>query len=103
MNTNFKNLMDFLTYFKDEETCQKYFEQIRFRDGEYCPHCHHTQVYKFSKGKRYRCAKCKKDFTIKIGSFLLSDSGKYLRFPLVDRKRKEPDKLPDSIPPNQTS
>jgi len=60
--------MEFLAYFKDEETCQKYFEQIRFRDGEYCPHCKHTIIYRYSKGKRYRCARCKKDFTIKIGT-----------------------------------
>lgn len=68
MTTNFKTLMDFLAVFKDEQTCQKYFAQIRFKDGAYCPHCAHSEIYTFSNGKRYRCAKCKKDFTIKTGT-----------------------------------
>jgi len=37
-------------------------------NGEYCPHCGHTSIYAFSGGKRYRCAKCKQDFTIKTGT-----------------------------------
>ncbi len=62
---NFKTLIDFLAYFKDEKTCVEYFTNLRFRDGEYCPHCAYTKIHKFSDGKRYRCAKCKQDFTIK--------------------------------------
>lgn len=65
MDTNFKTLIQFTTYFKDEQTCQAYFEQIRFKDGEYCVHCGHTKINRFKDGKRFRCAKCKKDFTIK--------------------------------------
>lgn len=67
MNTPFafKSLADFLDYFKDEETCVQHFIKIRFRDGAYCPHCGHKDVYQFQDGKRYRCAKCKQDFTIK--------------------------------------
>lgn len=61
----FKSLPEFLDYFQDEETCVQHFTQIRFRDGAYCPHCGHKEVYQFSGGKRYRCAKCKQDFTIK--------------------------------------
>ena len=61
----YKTLVEFLKAFKDEETCQKYFEQIRFAKGEYCPHCNHGKINRFADGKRFRCAKCKKDFTIK--------------------------------------
>lgn len=64
----YKTLIDFLAHFKDEETCKKYFEQIRFKDGDYCPHCNHSKINRFSDGKRYRCASCKKDFTIKTGT-----------------------------------
>src|SRR5712671_4371981 len=64
----FKTLAEFLEYFKDEETCRAHFAGIRFRNGEYCPHCGHTTVYTFSGGKRYRCAGCKQDFTIKTGT-----------------------------------
>ena len=64
----FKTLADFLGHFKDEETCKKHFTAIRFRDGEYCAHCGHKTVYSFSGGKRYRCAKCRQDFTIKTNT-----------------------------------
>src|SRR5580658_8403365 len=64
----FKTLAEFLEYFKDEEICREHFAQIRFRNGEFCPHCGHTDVYTFSNGKRYRCAKCRQDFTIKTGT-----------------------------------
>src|SRR5438094_4988844 len=64
----FKTLAEFLEYFKDEETCREHFAAIRFRNGEYCPHCGHTEIYTFSNGKRYRCAKCRQDFTIKTGT-----------------------------------
>ena len=65
METKYKTLADFLDHFKDEATCQKYFEAMRFRDGDYCPHCGHTHINRFKDGKRFRCASCKQDFTIK--------------------------------------
>lgn len=64
----FKTLAEFMDYFKDEETCREHFTTIRFRNGEYCPHCKHDKIYSFSNGKRYRCAKCRQDFTIKTGT-----------------------------------
>jgi transposase-like protein len=88
----FKTLAEFMAHFHDEEACREHFAAIRFAKGEYCPHCNHNEIYKFSGGKRYRCAKCKQDFTIKTGTvfgeskiplqkwfiaiYLLSTSGK---------------------------
>jgi transposase-like protein len=62
--TEFKTLAEFMDYFCDEATCVRHFTESRFRDGEYCPHCHHKKIYKCGNGKRYQCAKCKQDFTI---------------------------------------
>jgi transposase-like protein len=64
----FKTLTEFTDYFCDEATCVKHFTSIRFANGEYCPHCGHTEIYAFSSGKRYRCKSCKQDFTIKTGT-----------------------------------
>ncbi len=64
----FKSLTEFVDHFKDEATCREHFAKIRFRDGEYCPHCGHSEIYRFKSGARYRCAKCKVDFTIKTGT-----------------------------------
>src|ERR1039457_6262266 len=70
MNTTFafKTLTEFTDYFSSEEVCRQHFTAIRFADGEYCPHCGHTEIYTFKDGKRYRCAKCKQDVTIKTGT-----------------------------------
>lgn len=65
---NFKTLAQFLTAFSTEEACNKHFERIRFAKGEFCPHCKHDKIMRFSDGKRYRCHKCKMDFTIKTGT-----------------------------------
>jgi len=64
----FKTLAQFMATFPDEAACRKYFEGIRFAKGDYCPHCKHTQIMRFSDGKRYRCHKCRRDFTIKTGT-----------------------------------
>ncbi len=64
----FKSLAEFIGHFKDEETCKQHFAGIRFRNGEYCAHCGHKTIYTFSGGKRYRCGKCKQDFTIKTNT-----------------------------------
>ena len=64
----FKTLTDFMDYFCDEAACVAHFTETRFRDGEYCPHCQHDKIYKCANGKRYQCAKCKQDFTIKTGT-----------------------------------
>src|ERR1700722_14146033 len=68
MKAEFKTLAQFLAYFRDEETCRKYFESIRFAKGDFCPHCKHKKIHRFADGKRYRCAKCKQDFTVKTGT-----------------------------------
>ena len=65
---NFKTLTEFTDYFREEETCVAHYTNIRFGNGKYCPHCGHTEVYTFKDGKRYRCADCKQDFTIRTGT-----------------------------------
>lgn len=68
MDKKFNTLIDLLEKLNTEKKCLRYFETIRFRDGEYCPHCGHSKINRFKDGKRFRCAKCKKDFTIKTGT-----------------------------------
>jgi transposase-like protein len=65
---SFKTLAEFLAHFPDEATCRKHFEAVRFAKGDYCPHCKHERIFRFSDGKRYRCDNCKRDFTIKTGT-----------------------------------
>jgi transposase-like protein len=64
----FKSLTEFTDFFHSEEVCLQHYTATRFANGEYCPHCNHREIYSFKGGKRYRCASCKKDFTIKTGT-----------------------------------
>lgn len=66
-------LLDFNQQFADEQACQVYLEQIRWADGRYCPHCGSYETYKFKDGKLFKCADCKKQFTVKVGT-IFSDS-----------------------------
>ena len=64
----FNTLTEFQAYFEDEQKCRATFEALRFQNGDYCPYCSHGKINRFLNGKRYRCANCKKDFTIKTGT-----------------------------------
>ena len=68
MKLEFKTLAEYMEYFKDEKTCRDFLAATRWRNGEFCPYCNHGQIYKFSDGKRYRCADCKRDFTVRNGT-----------------------------------
>jgi transposase-like protein len=61
----FKTLTEFTDYFCDEAACVAHFTESRWRNGQYCPHCKHDKIYLCSNGKRYQCAACKQDFTIR--------------------------------------
>jgi len=65
---DFKTLVEFTDYFRDEATCVQHFTASRFRNGEYCPHCRHDKIYKCANGKRYQCASCKQDFSIRTNT-----------------------------------
>jgi transposase-like protein len=66
----FKTLIDLLAYFNDEQICRDYLEKIRWEGKLECPYkdCHHTTVYKYSDGKHYKCAKCDRKYTVKVGT-----------------------------------
>jgi transposase-like protein len=66
----FKNLKEFMTKLSDEKLCRAYMEQMRWGSEPFCPHCSSTKPYKLKNGKSYRCSnrKCKKDFTVTVGT-----------------------------------
>jgi transposase-like protein len=66
--TSFHNLIDLLQFFKDEQTCRDYLQNIRWANGLVCPHCKHTKCFKFKDGKTFRCGGCKKDYSVRTGT-----------------------------------
>lgn len=62
--------MSLLAYFKDEQVCREYLEAIRWNGNIKCAYkeCGHEKVFKFSNGKTYKCAKCRKQFSVRVGT-----------------------------------
>jgi len=67
--SEFSNLIQLIEHFSDETVCREYLEKLRWPDGQtQCPHCQNHKVYRFSDGKRFKCAGCRKQFTAKVGT-----------------------------------
>ena len=64
----FTNLVELMQKFPDEETCVAHLKSIRWKDGEFCPHCGHEKIYEFKDGKTFKCADCRKRFSIRVGT-----------------------------------
>ena len=64
----FSSLYSLQEYFKDEQTCLDYLAYQRWQGNVICTHCNHNKVYQLQgETKRYKCAKCRKQFTAKAG------------------------------------
>ena len=64
----FDSLVQFLEVFGTENACRDYLTKIIWQNGAYCPHCGSKRVYHFSNGCVHKCAKCRKQFSIKVGT-----------------------------------
>lgn len=43
-------------------------EEVRWKDGQICPHCQSDRFYPYKDNINYKCAKCRKRYNVKIGS-----------------------------------
>jgi len=67
--SEYNSLIGVLQHFSDEKVCLEHLENLRWSNGEpTCPHCENEKVYRFKDGKRFKCAKCRKQFTAKVGT-----------------------------------
>lgn len=60
----------FLKQFPTEDVCEKYIISARFPRGIFCPHCGNYKIYRLEKQKRFKCGKCREQFTVRTGSIL---------------------------------
>jgi transposase-like protein len=65
---NFDSLFDLMEAFPDEQACVDHLRAIRWRDGEFCPHCGSNKIYHFSDRKTFKCGDCRERFSIKVGT-----------------------------------
>jgi len=65
------NLFQIFTLIPDHDVCIEHLEKIRFRDGDYCPHCGSSNVARKSDGRRvgrWNCHGCKSSFNVLSGT-----------------------------------
>lgn len=68
MLAKFDSLFDLMDAFPDEQACIDHLRSIRWRDGEFCPHCGGTAIYHFSDRRTFKCSACRARFSIKVGT-----------------------------------
>ncbi len=67
-DSQFTNLIDLTKRFPDEKTCREYLEYMRWGGKIKCVHCGSSRkIYRFNDGKLFKCANCRKQFTVKVG------------------------------------
>ena len=67
-------IIDLLDMFPDEETAVNWFEEVRWPNGRYCPHCGSVRTFPkpSKKPQPYHCRDCRKHFSCRIGTVMES-------------------------------
>src|SRR5256885_6900655 len=63
-----KTLRDAVRYFSEEQVCIDTIAKLRWPNGPVCPHCEHGEHYYLATQKRWKCKKCSKQFSVKVGT-----------------------------------
>ncbi len=64
-----KSLSDAIRHFADEQTCIDAVAAMRWPDGKrLCPYCESDKSYWLASVKRWKCAGCRKQFSVKVGT-----------------------------------
>ena len=87
MNTAEANLslMELMELFPDNATAEKWFEERRWPNGRFCPHCGSTDTIE-TKNRRpqpYRCRDCDGHFSVRKGSVMEASNISYQKWGLA--------------------
>lgn len=63
-----KTLQQAIQYFTDEQICIDAVASMRWPNGPECPHCDEPKPYYLATQKRWKCRKCRKQFSVKVGT-----------------------------------
>lgn len=66
----FDTIIEVATYFSDEQKCLQYIEAALWNNKVICPDCKSDAIYRFKDGKKLKCSKCGRHFTLLIGTIL---------------------------------
>lgn len=65
----FKNINDLTKRFNTELKCIQFFEKLRWDGERACPHCGGAKTYVLKGHGKYKCAYCRKLFSITTGTY----------------------------------
>jgi transposase-like protein len=63
-----KTLQQAIRYFSNEQVCIDTIAKLRWPNGPICPVCMGTEHYYLATQKRWKCKKCAKQFSVKLGT-----------------------------------
>ncbi len=63
-----KTLQQAIRHFSDEQVCIDTIAALRWPSGPVCPKCGSTEHYYLATQKRWKCKKCSKQFSVKVGT-----------------------------------
>lgn len=61
-------LREFNAWFADDESCLRYLARLRWPGGFVCAGCGGERVWRMSKGRNLRCARCRADTSVTAGT-----------------------------------
>lgn len=70
---NPETLIEAIAYFANPQIAHDFFVGMRWPEGVRCPYCKGSAVSFYANRRVYRCAPCKKQFSVKVGT-LFEDS-----------------------------
>jgi transposase-like protein len=71
MKPKFSNIQQLTIAFQDEAVCREYLANMRWVGGKpVCPYCTTDKVWNIEGGKRFKCATCKKKFSVTVGTIM---------------------------------
>jgi transposase-like protein len=68
MLKKFNTLTDLMNAFAEPQAAIDNFTAVRWEHGQFCPHCDHDKVYALKRKNIFRCAGCRTNFSITVGT-----------------------------------
>jgi len=69
---SYNSLIDLIREFPNDEACRKHLEHVRWGDCPACAHCGSVEKIYTLKDGRYKCAACRRKFTVLVGTIMES-------------------------------
>ena len=77
-------LLELFEMFPDNHVAEEWFESVIWRDGRFCPHCGHDYTAQVQHRQMpYRCTRCYKYFSVKVGTVMQSSKLSYQKWAMA--------------------